>query len=235
MGSHENWTDRLSDYLDGELPPEERAEIRRHVSTCVECTRVLEELNGIVAKASKLGDLQPNRDLWPSIAMRIAGAAVPPGRRASVPVRGVRPSRRLPVPRLLAVAAIASLALWAAGSWIGSRTSGSPGESASIDDPAAPPAVATAPQAPPSRDTAGTGAAIAQLEREFAENRAVIDPYMVEVIENNLALIDQAIEESKQALANDPESDYLNGHLADTLRRKAELLRDANTVAARNQ
>jgi anti-sigma factor RsiW len=34
-------TDTLSDYLSGELPPEQTAELDQHLSTCVDCANYL--------------------------------------------------------------------------------------------------------------------------------------------------------------------------------------------------
>lgn len=51
-------------------------------------------------------------------------------------------------------------------------------------------------------------------------------------IEHSLAVIDSAIAEGKRALVLDPKSAYLNQHLADTVRRKMEFLREANRIAS---
>ena len=51
------------------------------------------------------------------------------------------------------------------------------------------------------------------------------------VIEKNLAIIDRAIRDAQSALAADPASSYLNLHLAQEMRRKLELLRQAALLA----
>jgi hypothetical protein len=76
-----------------------------------------------------------------------------------------------------------------------------------------------------------TDALVAELERGLADNRTLLDPVTVGVIETNLAILDAALEEARRALAEDPGSTYLNHHLADTMRRKLQLLRDANALA----
>ena len=48
---HEQWTDKLSDYLDGELPPDERYAVESHLSGCAQCSGVLAELKRVVARA----------------------------------------------------------------------------------------------------------------------------------------------------------------------------------------
>src|SRR6266498_5594336 len=65
--TRDQWTDRLSEYLDGELGVAERA--------------ALEELRRVVARAQGLDDRPPTADLWPAIAEQI-GVARLAGRRA---------------------------------------------------------------------------------------------------------------------------------------------------------
>ena len=41
---HEEWTDKLSEYLDDELPAGERAALERHLAGCASCLAVLNDL-----------------------------------------------------------------------------------------------------------------------------------------------------------------------------------------------
>jgi hypothetical protein len=52
----------------------------------------------------------------------------------------------------------------------------------------------------------------------------------VRVLEENLTVIDRAIEQSRQALERDPNSTFLTDHLNDALGRKVELLRTATLL-----
>jgi hypothetical protein len=74
-------------------------------------------------------------------------------------------------------------------------------------------------------------AAIAELEGALAAGRGRLDTATVRQIEQNLAVIDRAIAQARAALAADPADAYLNHHLADTMRRKLQLLRRASTLA----
>lgn len=67
----EHPTHRLSDYLDGGLPPSRAAEVERHLADCEECARVLDDLRAVVERARSLEDRSAPRDLWPEIAARI--------------------------------------------------------------------------------------------------------------------------------------------------------------------
>jgi hypothetical protein len=68
---HDPWTDRLSEYLDDELAPPERAELDAHLRECLGCRRVLGELRRVTLHAGALRDTPPARPLWPEVAARI--------------------------------------------------------------------------------------------------------------------------------------------------------------------
>jgi hypothetical protein len=70
-------------------------------------------------------------------------------------------------------------------------------------------------------------AAVADLERVLAQGRGKLDPTTVRIIEQNLAAIDRAIAQAQRALDADSANLYLNTHLAETMRRKLDLLRQA--------
>ena len=73
--------------------------------------------------------------------------------------------------------------------------------------------------------------AVADLEKMLAANRGRLDPQTVQIIEDNLRTIDQAIEQSRKALRADPASVYLNNHFAASRNRKLALLRRASALA----
>jgi hypothetical protein len=75
-------------------------------------------------------------------------------------------------------------------------------------------------------------AAVTDLEQILRDERNRLDPRTVQVIERNLKAIDDAIQEARTALNNDPANPYLNSHLADARRRKIDLLRHATTLAS---
>ena len=47
MNVHEEWTDKLSDYLDGELAADERRAVDVHLRSCAACAAVLEDLKRV--------------------------------------------------------------------------------------------------------------------------------------------------------------------------------------------
>jgi anti-sigma factor RsiW len=217
------WTDRLSAYVDDELSATERGQLEAHLGDCAACRATLEELRAVVARAASLEDRDPERDLWPGIAERIGAA------RSKEPTKAGRWRRWrlvLTVPQL-AAAALALMALSAGSVWL-AKPRGPIMQQAS-----APPTAVTGTAVAPVSLVEGTyESAVRDLERVLAEGRGRLDTATVRVLEQNLRIIDLAIAECRRALAADPASPYLNAHLAQTMRRKLELLRRAARLTA---
>lgn len=74
---------------------------------------------------------------------------------------------------------------------------------------------------------------IDRLRTIFRENRSQLDPRTAAIIEANLKVIDDAITQSKAALAQDPASRFLNNQLNSALGKKLELLRTAARLPSR--
>ena len=230
MTEEHRWTDRLSDYLNGDVSPRERVELDEHLAECEACRNVLDGLREVVARARALPAPAPERDLWPGIAEAIAeagereaedGVIALPTPRAG----GARTLRRgvLLSPPQLAAAAVtlafaSSLATW----WVSS------GRSAQAPDLGAPSAVTAirSQEAP-----AGLGPELQDLEEALARTSAQLDPETRRVIEKNLAVIERAIEDSRRALLVDPGNAFLEEHLERAYRRKLTYLRDAAQLA----
>ena len=64
----------------------------------------------------------------------------------------------------------------------------------------------------------------------LAEARTRLDPGTVRILEKNLQVIERAIDDSKRALAVDPENAFLKDHLAGAYREKASYLREATDL-----
>jgi hypothetical protein len=64
--------ERLSAYLDGDLPAAELASVRQHVEACAACARRAAELGALARAARGLEVLEPPATLWPGIAGALA-------------------------------------------------------------------------------------------------------------------------------------------------------------------
>ena len=220
---NDQWTNRLSEYIDGELDNEERIALEAHLATCGSCYATLAELRQVVARAQSLEDSSPPADLWPEIRARMT-----PAHGAGVGRRGAGRSRRFSfsVPQLLAASIVLAL-LSAGGMWIGLRST-KPTVTAD-QNVTSPPSDYTLASA--GRWRTSTDAAVTELEEALARNQGQLDTATVRVLRQNLAVIDRAIGQAQRALKRDPGSNYLNLHLANTMRQKIELLRRANALA----
>jgi putative zinc finger protein len=220
------WTDRLSEYLDDELPPGQRAELERHLVGCAECSATLAELRRVVARAHALESTGPAADLWPGIAARIGAT---PGTRQAARTPGAR-RFAFSLPQLLA-AGIALMVLSGGSVWLLRPGSAAMPIASVTGLPAAESGLGT-PVSWQRRAAPRYDAAVADLERVLAEGRGRLDTTTVRVLEQNLRVIDQAIEQARRAVAADSANAYLNSHLAETMRRKLELLRQAASLVS---
>ena len=215
------WTNRLSEYLDGDLDVTERAALEAHLATCGRCYATLAELRDVVARAKTLVDREPARDLWADIRAGMI-QATGTGRPA------VRPSGRrftFSVPQLLA-ASIALVLMSGSGMWLALRQDASP-------TPQPTPQAVGRERTPvmQARWRVESDQAIAQLQDALELNESKLDTATVRIVRENLAVIDRAIAQAQHALRRDPGNTYLNLHLAKAMRQKIELLRRANALA----
>jgi anti-sigma factor RsiW len=249
MNVHEEWTDKLSEFLDGELSAEEHRAVEAHLRDCADCAAVLADLKRVVARAQRAGAVPrpPSADLWGGIAARIdvserdRSATAFAERSASVKAFTPKMPRRIAftLPQLAAaaalVAAVSGGVVWSVVERAATR---------SRDRVASAQPVAAA--AEPSTDTLDTGdrivpvgmadaqydAAVSDLEKALKEGRGRLDAATIAVVEHNLQIIDQAIDQAREALTADPANTYLSGHLVEARRRKLDLLRRAAALTS---
>jgi anti-sigma factor RsiW len=214
---NDQWTDRLSEYLDGELAHAERVALEAHLATCADCTTVLADLRRVVERAQALDDRPPARDLWSGIAERIGVST------DDLAARRARRRVSFTVPQLIA----ASVTLVALSAGVARLVMRPTSTVFATNPPAAVPVWSV--KADLSADHA-----VQDLRLALADGQRTgrLTPITAQRIERSLAVIDSAIADGRRALAVDPKSAYLNQHLADTMRRKMEFLREANRIAS---
>ena len=219
----DKWTDRLSEYIDDELAAAERADLEAHLRSCPECPRTLQQLRGVVTRAGQLTDRQPERDLWPEIAARIAApeAAMAP---LTTSTRKRRVSFSIPQ---LAAASVVLMLMSAATMYLMVK-----------DDsvaPVAPQAARDTGAAPLEHATVRTvvrnyDSAVQELETALSRNRDQLDTATVRILEHNLAVIDRAIMDARTALSREPANPFLSRYLDQAMQKKVQLLRRATSV-----
>jgi hypothetical protein len=224
-----DWTERLSDYLDGDVSGDELAKFEAALEGDAELRRVLEEVRAVRDTAGSLPLNAPGPDLWPGIASRIDASE----EVAVVPLTSAGHGRRrfsFTIPQL-AAAAVALLVLGSASVWVALSVEGGGLEGGSP--------VATSPvpeagfvSAPADGSAFSYEATVRDLEDQLRVGRDRLDPKTVAALEGSLATIDRAIARAQEALEADPASIYLNRHLADARSRKLRVLQQAAVLAS---
>ena len=237
----DQWTDRLSEYVDGELTGEERASIESHLAGCPGCAATLDDLKRVLERAGTMGPRPPQADLWPAIADRIASPgwlAAP--KRASAEAGGPR-RFSFTLPELAAASVLIAIVsgglawrLQSSASPAPQQAQAAPGDARVVDvargsDIVPDPAVRFEPV---SLADAQYDAAVADLERALAKGRGHLDKATIAIVTENLRIIDQAIAQARTALAADPANSYLSSHLVETRRKKLDLLRRAAALTS---
>lgn len=224
--------------LIGTLDREQAEALDAHLATCADCRALAEDARRLQAEVRLVGTEGPSPRAWDRIVARLeadpefqklAAAAVAEDARA----------RRVDW-RWLALAALLVLVIGA--SLVGLRYTLGPGGST-------PAPLVAGPGGASSGDGSGDLVtsiegeldlaakhyenAIAGLERVASESETPIDPTVMATVRANLEIIDRAIDDSRQALRSDPQSQLAQESLFDAFRRKVALLQD--TIALMNE
>lgn len=199
----DSWRDRLSEYLDGELDTDEVTALEAHLELCDECREELESLRLVVGRLDTAPDRGPARDLWPELLRRIDTEEGAPESRARRP--GARSSALRLAASLTGVAVLATLA-W---QWLAGRDG----------DPQlpGPPAPGVYSEANTAYDDAAS--AWSELLAESTLPQQLATPLRAE-----MQAFEQAIEETRKALAEDPSDADLKAHLTQTLRAQMRFM-----------
>jgi anti-sigma factor RsiW len=218
----DSWTDRLSEYVDGELDATTRAALEVHLATCADCRAIRAELQQVVERARRVGYREPTADLWRPIEVTIRAGAPAARRRRLVTLSWSRLATAAAI-----VAVLAGGIAWA----VASRQAVS-GDAALASRDTATPVVRIPAAGASALAVASYRDAAADLERAREAGRSTLRPETMRVIEENLRTIDVAIAQADSALRRDPGSAYLNQYLAATMQRKLKLLRRAVEITS---
>jgi len=215
----------INDYIDGTLAAADRASVEAHLAGCEACRGLADDLRRVTDAARGLPPIEPPAGVWRRLAPAIEQAQQ--ARAAG------QATRRWTAPYWLAAAAVLVIA-----AAVGLRV-GLPGRR----PPATPPAAAVAP-APGGDPAVGVEAelraaeehydkAIQGLEQLASANQGALDPATASTLQKNLAVIDQAISESRAAVRAQPTSEPAQQSLLQNFRTKVAVLQD--TVALINE
>lgn len=231
--THDEFEAALPDLLDGSVDSATHTRMDAHLLGCADCTTLLADLKQIRTDAGKLPLLTPSHDLWAGIESRIEAPIVqlPVHANAIAVVRGKARWQ-------LAAAATILMAATAGVTWRVTRSLAQrPLEfsAAQLADTGFAAAMANTQNvrnaSRPSLNQTYEGE-ITTLRTLVDARRAELDSATVAIIEKNLKVIDDAIAESKAALAKNPASAFLLDRLTDAYDSKLRTLR---TIAAMPQ
>jgi len=131
-----------------------------------------------------------------------------------------------PIPLTAAAAALVAITAgttwWIAGARTGVGVDAIPVAETGVASPLTPVVAGSPP--------ADLASELATLEEVLEVARGSLDPNTVRVLERNLSVIEQAIADSRQALALDPGNAFLTQHLERMYRRKLVYLQDVVRV-----
>ena len=236
----------ITDYVDETLAPDQRDGVERHLVDCRECRRLIDDFREIRRVAGTLDERQPPARVWARLERAIKIEQEHLG-DASRRARGPLGDRSLVATRsafrqwigLVAAAAVLVVATVAGLRYL-------------MVAPARPTTPATAASTPVSRDDAArTQASAAAVETELraaeehydkaikgleqiaSAEQGALDTNTAATLQKNLAVIDQAINESRAAVIAQPSSEPARESLLESFRSKLALLQD--TVALINE
>jgi len=208
----------LEALVDGEIAPEAREDMTRHLDECVACHEEAQGLFALAAEAREaLGPVEPARDLWPGIAGHIGNTR----RFARQSAGRFDGPRRTQSAWWLAAAAMIGVGL---------------GVALMLPRQAAVETVALS-----NEPTAQLDVSLASWEQEVLQHRTsllaalerqrnTLPAESIRAVEENLALIDTAILEIRSALQDDPNNPKLNFLLADAYQQEVQLLKRLSNV-----
>ncbi|MDX1503491.1 MAG: zf-HC2 domain-containing protein [Thermoanaerobaculia bacterium] len=206
--SCESIRDRLDDLLDGEIPVGERRRIEEHLSTCLPCRREWRERQELLELARRLPPVEPERDLWPEVAERIADDGRHQARRWAAWAAAAAVAIALAAPLLLQRAAPPD------------------------DDRAAAPATPETPTGGSelARWRDGTMLTRSDLAVEIDRQRALLPSGALDHVEEDVEILDRAVAQLAAALEQDPMNRRLSALLADRYQQEAAVLQRISRI-----
>ena len=200
--------ERLDDYVDGALTESEFQEIELHLTGCPDCREEERLSRSILAQASALSrEVEPSRDLWAGIASRISERKTPglrtyfPSLLAAALVLVGILTRLHPVPQATPAPALGEL------------------QPAALLEPSL------------ANAEMEYGRATDALKAALDARRASVSPETLKTVDQDLRLIDAALDSLRSALAKEPGNEELSRLLISTHQRKLDLLESVTRLS----
>jgi len=227
----------ITDYVDETLAPNQRDGVERHLAECRECRRLIDDFREIRRVAGTLDERQPPARAWARLERAIKIEQEHLGEASGRQPHGPRASRSA-FRQWIGFAAAAAVLVIA-------TVAGLRYLMVAPARPATPATAASAGDAPPTQASAAAveaelraaeehyDKAIKGLEQIASAEQGALDANTAATLQKNLAVIDQAINESRAAVIAQPSSEPARESLLESFRSKLALLQD--TVALINE
>jgi hypothetical protein len=228
----------IHDYVDEALDPRERAEVEQHLAACADCRQLVADLREIGRAVSGLELREPPVRVWPrierAIKLEASERSENVARRLQRSARTGDADARLKRSRYtsfmwLAAAAVLILATVVGLQFRAGRQTAAPSDGMQVSAPDTAQAVEAELRAAEEHYTK----AITGLEQITRTEQNALDPATAATLQKNLAVIDQAIGESRAALRTQPASEPAQASLVENFKAKIGLLQD--TVSLINE
>jgi hypothetical protein len=209
---------RLNDYVDGLLSEDEARAFEKELEATPELRKAEAQLRNLQAAVRNLPEgIQPGRDLWGGVQARLQPKPIMVHPRRAAPAWLFRLA--LPVAATVLVVAGASIVLrhMATRAVLPATVWERPGADLGIQ-------LISAELAPIESEYRQT---TASLREQLEASKQFLAPETVQVIDENLAMIDKAVEEIHTALKKDPGNQRLVHTLIATYDKEVELLERA--------
>lgn len=201
----------MDDFVDGALSVPLDRDLREHLSACAGCARAEADLRALLGRAAELPEeMAPGRELWSGIRDRIAVGA-----RSEAPPARTRAPYWMAAAAAVLVVATSSVTVWV------------------LRRPATPARQAGAPSAELAALKGSEPDYIQARKALYAalqERRSHLSPETAKVIDQNLAVMDQALRTMKNALDKDPGNRGLAVLIEATYRQEIQLLMQATSL-----
>jgi Putative zinc-finger len=226
--SCKDYSEAIAEFIDGGLDLARQRELERHVEGCPACRAVVADLKSIQAAAFTLDRRELPPHILPSLKLRLAQEPLPAsrGRLLAFPA-----SRAAMVAWIAAAAAL--IAITTAGLWSVMKPAARQGTEQAQTGPADPSDAVASVQAELQAATKHYENAIKQLEQIAKNDNDALDPQVAAVFQKGMQEIDQAIDEKRAALLEQPTNADVQEGLFDAMRSKVALLQQ--TVELINQ
>jgi len=210
--------EQINEMADDALLPNASADLAQHISECLTCRAEISAMRSMAMRVRALPvSVQPPADVWPTISARIRNSAEPSEEKHKAF------ARRAPAWGWLAAAAVLLVMISSLVTTVvmGRRHADVTAVVASR------PSTALANLAALSRREEGFRNTADELWAAVNARRDQLSPETVATVERTVMLIDAAILEAREALANDPNNTVIADMLSARYERKVDLLKRA--------